>query len=138
MAALVLSTLHDNILSLGEITVASPSALARETTPMIVIRLTAIDNGGTRLASTVPITVILSNINDFSPVFSSPSYSMSIPEVCITIKEKQFMICNFYPQNSQAGVSIITIVATDGDGDTVTYTIASGRINSIDIILYTW
>lgn len=60
---------------------ASPSALDRETTPMMMIRLTAIDNGGTRLASTVPITVVLSNINDFSPVFSSPSYSMSIPEV---------------------------------------------------------
>jgi hypothetical protein len=39
------------------------------------------------------------------------------------------MICNIFPQNSQAGVSIITIAATDGDGDAVTYAIASGRIN---------
>ena len=29
-------------------------------------------------------------------------------------------------QNSQAGVSILMVRATDGDGDTVTYSIASG------------
>ena len=31
-----------------------------------------------------------------------------------------------YSQNSQAGVSILMVRATDGDGDTVAYTIASG------------
>lgn len=67
--------------SLGEITVASPSALDRETTPRVSILLTATDNGVTRLASTVPITVILRNINDFSPVFDAPTYSQSVPEV---------------------------------------------------------
>ena len=78
----------DCILASGEITVASPSALDRETTPTMMIRLTATDNGGTRLASTVPITVVLTNINDFSPVFSLPSYSISVPEVlyCNTLE----------------------------------------------------
>ena len=119
----------DCILASGEITVASPSALDRETTPTMMIRLTATDNGGTRLASTVPITVVLTNINDFSPVFSLPSYSISVPEVlyCNTLEVTLLHdLPFFYPQNSQAGVSIITVTATDGDGDTVTYAIASG------------
>ena len=67
--------------SVGEITVASPSALDRETTPRVSILLTATDNGVTRRASTVPITVILTNINDFSPMFDAPRYSQSVPEV---------------------------------------------------------
>ena len=76
-----------HIISSGEITVATPSALDRETTPTITIRLTATDNGGTRLASTVPITVVLTNINDFSPVFSLPAYSESVLEVCNTLQK---------------------------------------------------
>ena len=60
---------------------ASPSALDRETTPTLTILLTATDNGLSPRAETVPITVVLTNINDFSPEFDMPSYSGSVPEV---------------------------------------------------------
>ena len=56
--------------------------------PRINILLTATDSGGERRASTVPITVVLTNINDFSPVFDSPSYSQSLPEVHIYLRLK--------------------------------------------------
>lgn len=46
------------------------------------------------------------------------------------------MICNFQPQNSQAGVSVITIAATDGDGDSVTYAVVSGRVYFIYHVQY--
>ena len=60
---------------------ASPSALDRETMARVTVLLTATDNGRPRRASTVPITVTLTNINDFSPVFEFPSYSTSVAEV---------------------------------------------------------
>ena len=65
----------------GEITVASPGALDRETMSRVTVLLTATDNGRPPLANTVPITVTLTNINDFSPAFELPSYSVSVPEV---------------------------------------------------------
>ena len=56
--------------------------LDREVTPVFNLLLTATDHGATRMATTIDIQVVLSDVNDHSPVFQVQVYDANVLEVC--------------------------------------------------------
>ncbi|HEX7151336.1 MAG TPA: cadherin domain-containing protein [Thermoanaerobaculia bacterium] len=87
----------------GQITVANSAALDFETTPVFSLTVSATDNGAPVLSASNTITINLTDVND-APVITSAA-SANVPE------------------NTNA---VLTVTATDQDGQTVTYSITGG------------
>ncbi|WP_081782333.1 cadherin domain-containing protein [Prolixibacter bellariivorans] len=97
--------------STGEITVATSTALDKETTPSFTLSLTVSDGANTSAEQTVVIT--LNDLNDEVPVITADQ-TFSIDE------------------NSANGSSVGTVLATDGDVTATTFqnwTITDGNTN---------
>jgi hypothetical protein len=61
--------------------VQDPTVLDRETTPVVVLVLTATDGGSPPRADTFRIEVTLDDINDNTPFFVPAVYTASVAEV---------------------------------------------------------
>lgn len=95
----------------GQITVLTPSALNFEVTPQFVLTVTAMDNGVPALTSANGFVTI--NLTDAAenPVVTGATVNL--------------------PENSPAGTSVHTVVATDQDaGTTLTYAFIGGNRNN--------
>lgn len=66
----------------GEIIVSSIALLDHEDTPLWTIVVMATDGGNTVRSQSVPIQIIVTDVNDNSPVFSEPAgYVTTVAEV---------------------------------------------------------
>jgi gliding motility-associated-like protein len=88
----------------GEITVANAASLDYEVTVQFVLTVRVTDGTNSDNAT---ITIDLNNLNDNAPVANDDA---------VTINE-----------NSANGSSVHTVIATDADGNTLTYTITAGN-----------
>lgn len=91
----------------GSITVANSSQLDFETTPSFSLEIQATDGKGGTASAT--ITINLNNLNDNTPSISNQAFDIN--------------------ENSVQGTQIGSVIATDADGDALTYAITSGNDN---------
>ncbi|XP_066479047.1 protocadherin gamma-B6-like [Tiliqua scincoides] len=97
------------------------STLDRERIPEYNITITAIDKGTPPLSTHKLISLKISDINDNSPAFDKPSYTIYVPE------------------NNPSGASIFSIKASDPDVDQnsrITYSILNSNIEELPISSY--
>lgn len=95
----------------GQITVANSSVLNFEVNPVFVLTVTAMDNGVPALTSANGFVTINLTDQPETPVVTGATVNL--------------------PENSPAGTSVHTVVATDQDaGTTLTYSFASGNRNN--------
>ena len=80
----------------GIVTVNDSSKLDYETTPIIVVNVTATDANSNPLASSAILTVNLTDVNDVAPVFTESIYNFSVVE-------------------NNVGAAVGTVMATDED-----------------------
>ncbi|XP_054840715.1 protocadherin gamma-B5-like isoform X2 [Eublepharis macularius] len=96
-------------------------ALDRERTPGYNITITATDHGTLPLSTQKIISLQISDVNDNSPTFEKPSYSIYVPE------------------NNPSGASIFSLNALDPDVDQnsrITYSILHSNIEELPISSY--
>jgi len=98
------------------------ATLDYESVKLMTVIVHAIDGGG--LTGTATINVVITNHNEFSPVFQSTPYAQTVPET------------------TAIGSNVFVVTATDGDeGDTVTYSLnptsAVFQIDPTTGIIYT-
>ena len=94
----------------GEI--RTTAAIDFESTPQITFTVVATDNGTPRLFSSLLYTLTITDANDNPPAFVSNPYMATIPE------------------NSQAGIFVVELAATDVDTGTnaqITYSLVGGN-----------
>ncbi|XP_054840745.1 LOW QUALITY PROTEIN: protocadherin gamma-B5-like [Eublepharis macularius] len=97
------------------------SLLDRESTSKYDIAITATDKGNPPLSTQKIISVQISDVNDNSPTFEKPSYSIYVPE------------------NNPSGTSIFSMKALDPDMDQnsrITYSILHSNIEELPISSY--
>ena len=90
----------------GDITIKS--ALDFETTPLYTLVVEATDKGSPALTGTSTVSISVTNVNDITPVCPNSVYTTSVAEDAAT------------------STSLLTVACTDGDGDTVQYSITGG------------
>ena len=91
----------------GRITVADPSLLNFETNPSFQLTVRVTEVTGAALFDEATVTINLLDLND--PPVITPNQSFTILE------------------NSATGTSVGTVIATDEDGDTISYSIIGGN-----------
>ncbi|XP_030000775.1 protocadherin gamma-C5-like isoform X12 [Sphaeramia orbicularis] len=97
--------------------------LDRETTPEYTVVIKATDAGSPPLSSQITFVVKLSDVNDNSPVFSQPSYSVDIPE------------------NNAPSAPITSVSATDpdlGENAHISYSILPSMVQGSPISSYVY
>nr|XP_043897629.1 protocadherin-16 [Solea senegalensis] len=104
---------HSNWFSIDPVTgiITTAAALDFESEPAPSVTVIATDNGRPPLSSTAKVDIVLQDVNDNTPVFSSSLYSASIKE------------------NTPAGTCFLEVSATDedrGSFGTISYTLGSG------------
>ncbi|XP_021371826.1 cadherin-23-like isoform X5 [Mizuhopecten yessoensis] len=92
----------------GTITLAK--TLDYDTTTSYQITVTATDGGG--LVGSGTVTLSVTNVNDNTPACPSSSYTFTVAET------------------ASSGTTVTTLVCTDGDSDTLAYTISSGNADA--------
>ncbi|XP_067889067.1 protocadherin-16-like [Heterodontus francisci] len=93
----------------GVITTAATLDYEMDPAPRLMV--VATDRGNTPMSSSVTVTILIQDVNDNEPVFSSNFYNTSIKE------------------NEQTGTCFLQVSATDADSGsfgTITYSIGSG------------
>ncbi|KAM6985192.1 protocadherin-16 [Aplochiton taeniatus] len=90
---------HSHWFSIDPVTgiITTATALDFESEPAPSVTVVATDNGRPPLSSTATVEVVLQDVNDNAPVFSSGSYNVSIKE------------------STAAGTCFLEVSATDGD-----------------------
>ncbi|XP_074529685.1 protocadherin gamma-C5-like isoform X3 [Halichoeres trimaculatus] len=97
--------------------------LDRETVPEYTVVIKATDAGSPPLSSQTTFVVKLSDVNDNSPVFSQPSYSVDVPE------------------NNAPSAPIAVVSATDpdlGDNARISYSILPSMVQGSPISSYVY
>ena len=94
--------------NMGAITVKTPAALDFETTPMFTLTVQVSDDEN--LSSTVDITVNLTDVaGNEAPIIAAQTFSVT--------------------ENAANGEAVGTVVATDAEGDNLTFAITSGNLS---------
>uniref|UniRef100_A0A4W6FUB5 Protocadherin-16 n=1 Tax=Lates calcarifer TaxID=8187 RepID=A0A4W6FUB5_LATCA len=104
---------HSDWFSIDPVTgiITTAAALDFESEPAPSVTVVAMDNGRPSLSSTAKVDIVLQDVNDNTPVFSSSFYNASIKE------------------NTPAGTCFLEVSATDedrGSFGTISYTLGSG------------
>ncbi|XP_064182015.1 protocadherin gamma-A11-like isoform X41 [Anguilla rostrata] len=97
------------------------NVLDRETDSEFNINVTCTDEGVSSLASSVILTVQVSDVNDNAPAFEKSSYE------------------TFIKENNRPGVSIFSVKATDADWNQnarISYILEEGTVNGVPVSSY--
>lgn len=104
-------------------TLVTDGPLDRESTPEYTVVVTVTDGGSPPLSSKKTFVVSLSDVNDNTPVFSQPYYSVDIVE------------------NNAPSTSLITVSASDpdlGDNARLTYSILPSTVHGSPVSSYVY
>ena len=82
---------------------AAGAALNRETTPVYVLSLEAMDEGDFPMSEAIMIRVVLEDVNDNSPEFTGTPYMTEVNEVSgvvsvvmVTLQQTRIWICTLW------------------------------------------
>ena len=101
----------------GLLSLSTDASLDYETQAIYLLITIAMDSGTPQLNSTVPVTIVIADVNDNTPLFISTSFNASVAE------------------NSAPGLAIAAVTATDsdsGENAVITYSIVRQIENESD------
>ncbi|KAM9332564.1 protocadherin-16 [Pholidichthys leucotaenia] len=113
---------HSDWFSIDPVTgiITTATTLDFESEPAPRVTVIAMDSGRPPLSSTAKVDIVLQDVNDNTPVFSSSYYNVSIKE------------------NTPAGTCFLEVSATDedrGSFGTITYTLGSGSTSPTHFVI---